>query len=164
MDSNLHINCWLMNNESTVPQYSSDESQHEPEEYTSHTAPPAESAVQSDHKSPVNSSQCGQFTSVSVDGGSAQSSVLSDPSRRRAQNRAAQRAFRERREKRVRVLEEQVADITPKYNNMLRDHEILLQDHAKLQEILKLLTKYAAEKDSGSVLCRLVDLAVDKVE
>ena len=61
--------------------------------------------------------------------------------RRRAQNRAAQRAFRERKEKHARDLEAKLADMTEKYKNLEISHTELKISYEKLHKTLDLLVK-----------------------
>ncbi|KAF2180490.1 hypothetical protein K469DRAFT_591870 [Zopfia rhizophila CBS 207.26] len=61
--------------------------------------------------------------------------------RRRAQNRAAQRAFRERKEKHARDLEIQLAALTEKYNKLENSHTELNAAYDKLRKTIELLTQ-----------------------
>ncbi|KAF2675999.1 hypothetical protein K458DRAFT_323113 [Lentithecium fluviatile CBS 122367] len=61
--------------------------------------------------------------------------------RRRAQNRAAQRAFRERKEKHARDLEAQLAVLTEKYNKLESSHTELNAAYDKLRKTIELLTQ-----------------------
>ena len=61
--------------------------------------------------------------------------------RRRAQNRAAQRAFRERKEKHARDLEAQLAVLTEKYNKLETSHSDLSAAYEKLRKTIELLTQ-----------------------
>ncbi|TID23614.1 hypothetical protein E2P81_ATG03178 [Venturia nashicola] len=67
--------------------------------------------------------------------------------RRRAQNRAAQRAFRERKEKHARDLEVQLNELTTKYQSLETSHAELTAAYDKLQKTLSLLTD--KEEDEG---------------
>ncbi|EER23309.1 hypothetical protein D8B26_001402 [Coccidioides posadasii str. Silveira] len=61
-------------------------------------------------------------------------------SRRKAQNRAAQRAFRERKERRVRDLEQELSEYKQNVNTLLEDNECLKREIAKVateNEILR---------------------------
>ncbi|WEW60555.1 AP-1-like transcription factor [Emydomyces testavorans] len=61
-------------------------------------------------------------------------------SRRKAQNRAAQRAFRERKERRVRDLEQELNEYKQNVNHLLEDNECLKREIAKVateNEILR---------------------------
>jgi len=60
--------------------------------------------------------------------------------RRRAQNRAAQRAFRERKEKHARDLEVQLSELSTKYRSLETSHAELSAAYEKLQKTLELLT------------------------
>jgi len=70
--------------------------------------------------------------------------------RRRAQNRAAQRAFRERKEKHARDLESQLADLSTKYRSLETSHAELAAAYEKLQKTLELLTEKGEGEDGGS--------------
>lgn len=61
--------------------------------------------------------------------------------RRRAQNRAAQRAFRERKEKHARDLETALQALTEKYRNLETSHSELSAAYEKLRKTIELLTK-----------------------
>lgn len=61
--------------------------------------------------------------------------------RRRAQNRAAQRAFRERKEKHARDLEDALSVLTEKYQNLESSHTELSAAYEKLKRTIELLTK-----------------------
>lgn len=54
--------------------------------------------------------------------------------RRRAQNRASQRAFRERKERHVQQLEQQLAQLDSKYQTLDQSYSDLVISHHKLQE------------------------------
>jgi AP-1-like factor len=69
--------------------------------------------------------------------------------RRRAQNRAAQRAFRERKEKHARDLEVQLSELTVKYRSLETSHSELSAAYEKLQKTLELLTNNG-EADGGT--------------
>ncbi|EEP80668.1 predicted protein [Uncinocarpus reesii 1704] len=61
-------------------------------------------------------------------------------SRRKAQNRAAQRAFRERKERRVRDLEQELSEYKQNVNTLMEDNETLKREIAKVateNEILR---------------------------
>jgi AP-1-like transcription factor len=76
---------------------------------------------------------------------------LTHPQRRRAQNRAAQRAFRERKEKHARDLEVQLNELTTKYRSLETSHAELTAAYDKLQKTLELLTqKEETECSNGS--------------
>jgi len=69
--------------------------------------------------------------------------------RRRAQNRAAQRAFRERKEKHARDLESQLSELTLKYRSLETSHSELTAAYEKLQKTLEILTQ-KEEAEGGS--------------
>jgi len=70
--------------------------------------------------------------------------------RRRAQNRAAQRAFRERKEKHARDLEVQLNELTTKYRSLETSHAELTAAYEKLQKTLELLTQKEETEGSNS--------------
>jgi len=77
--------------------------------------------------------------------------------RRRAQNRAAQRAFRERKEKHARDLESQLSVLTDKYNKLETSHSELNAAYDKLRKTIELLTSdddAEGEDDDGKSLRR----------
>lgn len=59
--------------------------------------------------------------------------------RRRAQNRASQRAFRERKEKHVQHLEEQLEDLETKHRTLAKSYTDLDSTHDKLKREVKQL-------------------------
>ncbi|KAJ4370952.1 hypothetical protein N0V86_008646 [Didymella sp. IMI 355093] len=61
--------------------------------------------------------------------------------RRRAQNRAAQRAFRERKEKHARDLEVQLLAMSEKYNRLELSHAELNAAYEKLRKTIEVLTQ-----------------------
>ncbi|KAJ4362944.1 hypothetical protein N0V83_010061 [Neocucurbitaria cava] len=61
--------------------------------------------------------------------------------RRRAQNRAAQRAFRERKEKHARDLETRLSVLSDKYNKLEVSHSELNAAYDKLRKTIELLTQ-----------------------
>lgn len=74
--------------------------------------------------------------------------------RRRAQNRASQRAFRERKEKHVQHLEHELEELERKHQNLSRSYTDLDSTHAKLkQEVKQLRRELESVKSSreGSV-------------
>ncbi|EOA83699.1 uncharacterized protein SETTUDRAFT_21052 [Exserohilum turcica Et28A] len=73
--------------------------------------------------------------------------------RRRAQNRAAQRAFRERKEKHARDLEAQLAVLSEKYTKLEVSHSELNAAYEKLRKTIELLTQdddAEGEDDEGT--------------
>ncbi|KAL5115178.1 hypothetical protein ACEQ8H_006932 [Pleosporales sp. CAS-2024a] len=77
--------------------------------------------------------------------------------RRRAQNRAAQRAFRERKEKHARDLEAQLAVLTEKYTKLQVSHTELNAAYEKLRRTIELLTQAddaEGEDDQGKPIRR----------
>ena len=74
--------------------------------------------------------------------------------RRRAQNRASQRAFRERKEKHVQHLEHELEELETKHQNLSQSYTDLDRTHAKLkQEVKQLRSELESVKSSreGSV-------------
>jgi AP-1-like factor len=67
--------------------------------------------------------------------------VTDNSQRRRAQNRAAQRAFRERKEKHARDLEVQLSAMSEKYNRLELSHTELNAAYEKLRKTIELLTQ-----------------------
>ena len=83
------------------------------------------------------------------------------PQRRRAQNRAAQRAFRERKEKHAKDLESQLAALTEKYRNLESSHTELNAAYNKLRKTIELLTKDDGEErppSNADTLRKLLDI------
>lgn len=77
--------------------------------------------------------------------------------RRRAQNRAAQRAFCERKEKHVRGLEAQSTVLNDKYSKLEVSHSKLNAAYEKLRKTIELLTKDddgEGESDEGRSVSR----------
>ncbi|CAI6337504.1 unnamed protein product [Periconia digitata] len=79
--------------------------------------------------------------------------------RRRAQNRAAQRAFRERKEKHARDLEVQLSALTERYNKLESSHSELNAAYEKLRKTIELLTQdddddADGEEDDGKITRR----------
>jgi AP-1-like factor len=83
--------------------------------------------------------------------------VLTSLQRRRAQNRAAQRAFRERKEKHARDLEAQLSVMSDKYNKLQVSHSELNAAYEKLRKTIELLTQgddAEGEDEGSSNTCR----------
>ena len=68
--------------------------------------------------------------------------ILTHAQRRRAQNRAAQRAFRERKEKHARDLEAQLSVLTEKYNKLEASYSDLNAAYEKLRKTNELLAQH----------------------
>jgi len=66
--------------------------------------------------------------------------LLTIMQRRRAQNRAAQRAFRERKEKHARDLEVQLGVLNEKYIKLETSHSEISAAYEKLRKTIELLT------------------------
>ncbi|KAJ9635822.1 hypothetical protein H2199_008174 [Coniosporium tulheliwenetii] len=67
-------------------------------------------------------------------------------SRRRAQNRAAQRAFRERKEKRAKDIEVQLVTLTERYRLLESSHAELSASYEKMRKAMEVLTRGDREK------------------
>ncbi len=78
--------------------------------------------------------------------------------RRRAQNRASQRAFRERKEKHVQQLEHQLEDLESKHQTLANSYTALDTTHHHLKrEVEQLRSQIASMKSSreGSILSEI---------
>lgn len=90
--------------------------------------------------------------------------------RRRAQNRAAQRAFRERKEKHARDLEAQLGALTDKYRTLETSHAELNAAYDKLRKTIELLTKDdgtgagAGAPSNADTLRKLLDILHGEVK
>lgn len=73
--------------------------------------------------------------------------MLTHTQRRRAQNRAAQRAFRERKEKHARDLEAQLSVLTDKYTKLETSYSELNAAYEKLRKTNELLTQHGDDED-----------------
>ncbi|QSZ33388.1 hypothetical protein DSL72_002976 [Monilinia vaccinii-corymbosi] len=72
-------------------------------------------------------------------------------SRRRAQNRASQRAFRDRKEKHMRELEHRLEELEGRHGDLVRSYETLQVEHSGVkQELDRLRTEKAHPERSGS--------------
>lgn len=91
------------------------------------------------HAEPVFAHAEPVFAQVSQSGPTERTHTTSG--RRRAQNRAAQRAFRERKEKHARDLEFQLSALTEKYNKLEVSHTELNAAYDKLRKTIELLTQ-----------------------
>ncbi|EON66043.1 hypothetical protein W97_05286 [Coniosporium apollinis CBS 100218] len=67
-------------------------------------------------------------------------------SRRRAQNRAAQRAFRERKERRTKDVEIQLATLKEEYRSLECSHAQLSASYEKMRKAMEVLTRGGGEK------------------
>lgn len=70
--------------------------------------------------------------------------------RRRAQNRASQRAFRERKEKHVQHLERELEELETKYRNLSRSYTDLDSTHSKLKQEVDQLRDALKSSRQGS--------------
>ncbi|CAO2652738.1 Nn.00g021490.m01.CDS01 [Neocucurbitaria sp. VM-36] len=116
----------------------------EPMQFGSYPIPMTPSDFGSDHDSPYCSPRPPThaepvFTPAHSSATSERTHTTSG--RRRAQNRAAQRAFRERKEKHARDLEAQLSVLTEKYNKLEVSHSELNAAYEKLRKTIELLTQ-----------------------
>jgi hypothetical protein len=115
----------------------------EPMQFGAYQLPMTPSDFGSDHDSPYCSPRPPQtepvFAQTSISAPAERTHTTSG--RRRAQNRAAQRAFRERKEKHARDLETQLAALTDKYNKLETSHTELNAAYEKLRKTIELLTQ-----------------------
>ncbi|KAK2734918.1 hypothetical protein FQN57_001415 [Myotisia sp. PD_48] len=103
------------------------------------------------HTSPSGSGENGDDGNMDQDHGPSSSeekdnSLVTPQSRRKAQNRAAQRAFRERKERRVRDLEQELTEYKQNLSSLLEDNESLKRQMAKVateNEILRATSQSA---------------------
>ncbi|KAK8185680.1 hypothetical protein BC567DRAFT_205083 [Phyllosticta citribraziliensis] len=106
---------------------------------------------QSFQQVPIQTQQnYGQQATWSVNGVVPTERTHTTSGRRRAQNRAAQRAFRERKEKHARDLETQLAMLSDKYTKLETSHAELSSAYEKLRRVIHLLTSDEAV-ESGSM-------------
>ncbi|KAF2746300.1 hypothetical protein M011DRAFT_425620 [Sporormia fimetaria CBS 119925] len=114
--------------------------------YPTYSFPVTPPDLVSDHDSPYGSPRAlAQPEPVSafppIASSSAEKPHHATSGRRRAQNRAAQRAFRERKEKHARDLETQLAALTEKYGKLEASHTELSISYEKLRKMLEILTQ-----------------------
>jgi len=69
-------------------------------------------------------------------------------SRRRAQNRASQRAFRDRKEKHMRELEQRLGELEGRHNDLTRSYESLQQEYMTVKGELDRLRNESKEQDT----------------
>ncbi|KAK2818448.1 hypothetical protein FQN49_007891 [Arthroderma sp. PD_2] len=78
--------------------------------------------------------------------------------RRRAQNRASQRAFRERKEKHVKGLESQLQTLHEQYQNLLQSYNSQANEvdslKKRVQELMKVPNELQYSDSSASPICR----------
>ncbi|EUC43993.1 hypothetical protein COCMIDRAFT_38118 [Bipolaris oryzae ATCC 44560] len=116
----------------------------EPVQFGSYPMPMTPSDFGSDHDSPYCSPRPLQhveptFGAVHTPAPAERTHTTSG--RRRAQNRAAQRAFRERKEKHARDLENQLSILNEKYSKLEVSHSELNAAYEKLRKTIELLTQ-----------------------
>jgi len=70
--------------------------------------------------------------------------------RRRAQNRASQRAFRDRKEKHMRDLEQRLAELEGRHSDLSRSYESLQLEYTSVKQELEKLRKESARSEGGS--------------
>ncbi|KAF2019327.1 hypothetical protein BU24DRAFT_489315 [Aaosphaeria arxii CBS 175.79] len=111
--------------------------------YAQYPLPMTPSDFGSDHDSAYCSPHQSHVDHLYVQGASSAPAERTHTTsgRRRAQNRAAQRAFRERKEKHARDLEAQLAVLTDKYNKLEGSHTELNAAYEKLRKTIELLTQ-----------------------
>lgn len=121
--------------------------------YSSDAAPPTQHSPTAPHAplSPINRTRS---SSEEKDAAANSGAGLTPAqSRRKAQNRAAQRAFRERKERHVRELEEKLRALESSTHSLQSDNErlkLLLQRAKTENEILRATTSTAGRASSGS--------------
>jgi len=69
-------------------------------------------------------------------------------SRRRAQNRASQRAFRDRKEKHMRDLEQQLAELEGRHSDLSRSYESLQLEYSSVKSELERMRKVGNHAES----------------
>ncbi|OJD19694.1 hypothetical protein AJ78_00317 [Emergomyces pasteurianus Ep9510] len=73
-------------------------------------------------------------------------------SRRKEQNRAAQRAFRERKERRVRDLEQELSQYKTNYSSLMEDHKSLKRQIEKVATENEILRATSNNSTQGSIV------------
>jgi len=68
--------------------------------------------------------------------------------RRRAQNRASQRAFRDRKEKHMRELEQRLGELEGRHSDLTRSYESLQQEYMTIKGELERLRNESKEQDT----------------
>jgi len=71
-------------------------------------------------------------------------------SRRRAQNRASQRAFRDRKEKHMRELEQRLGELEGRHNDLSRSYDSLQVEYTSVKQELERMRKENARLESSS--------------
>jgi len=71
-------------------------------------------------------------------------------SRRRAQNRASQRAFRDRKEKHMRELEQRLSELEGRHSDLSRSYESLQIEYSSVKQELDRLRKDGSRSESTS--------------
>jgi len=71
-------------------------------------------------------------------------------SRRRAQNRASQRAFRDRKEKHMRELEQRLSELEGRHSDLSRSYESLQVEYSSVKQELDKLRKDSSRRESTS--------------
>ncbi|KAI4616328.1 uncharacterized protein J4E88_005561 [Alternaria novae-zelandiae] len=132
----------------------------EPMQFGSYPMPMTPSDFGSDHDSPYCSPrplQHAESTFGTMPTPAPTERTHTTSGRRRAQNRAAQRAFRERKEKHARDLEAQLAVLNERYTKLEVSHTELNAAYEKLRKTIELLTQdddAEGEDDEGTVTRR----------
>ncbi|KAF2125005.1 hypothetical protein P153DRAFT_117959 [Dothidotthia symphoricarpi CBS 119687] len=127
-----------------VPQVYYPQTMDEPVQFGSYPLPMTPSDLGSDRGSPYSSPRPlphteQHFAQIPISVPAER--VHTTSGRRRAQNRAAQRAFRERKEQHARNLEIQLETLTDKYSNLEVSHLELNIAYEKLRKTIELLTQ-----------------------
>ncbi|KAL1800658.1 hypothetical protein ACET3X_001000 [Alternaria dauci] len=116
----------------------------EPMQFGSYPMPMTPSDFGSEHDSPYCSPRPLQHTEPpfgTIHKPAPAERTHTTSGRRRAQNRAAQRAFRERKEKHARDLEAQLSVLNDKYTKLETSHTELNAAYEKLRRTIELLTQ-----------------------
>lgn len=116
----------------------------DPAQFGSYPVPMTPSDFGSDHGSPYCSPRSlahAEPVYGSINSSAPAERTHTTSGRRRAQNRAAQRAFRERKEKHARDLEAQLSVMTEKYTKLEVSHIELNAAYEKLRKTIELLTQ-----------------------
>ncbi|TVY55772.1 AP-1-like transcription factor napA [Lachnellula cervina] len=85
-------------------------------------------------------------------------------SRRRAQNRASQRAFRDRKEKHMRELEQQLGELEGRHNDLSRSYDSLQVEYTSVKHQLEGLRGENARLQSSSRSCQAKEYDVPNGE
>ncbi|KAH8596178.1 hypothetical protein B0O99DRAFT_621209 [Bisporella sp. PMI_857] len=89
---------------------------------------------------------------------------LASTFRRRAQNRASQRAFRERKEKLMKELEQRFQELRDRHNDLLQSYESLQLEYSRVQESLDGLLKENEKLKKGSLLSKATGKVIEETK